>query len=393
MSDLTIGRLLLRETFRLSESAGDTRTLALQGREVAPLITRAQVVDRHENLLGLTGSLVQAVWTEKPERNGYYTITSATSDYTDRRGDPVWADWKMDLLKHGTDTEVDLESRLTGAVRVNDFTLTGERWHAPPIGHYAYHTGSTLPTTMTRTGADGAMTVYRGVPAGVSPRWGCAVANYMKGRARVLSATVERVGTGYTVNAANWELSNALVRVRPLASGGTLEISAYTGGAWRPKNWWIDFGGTQIAAFDTVTILRNDPEQCALRLTETRSPVGRITLDLTLRRGSRFVEGYLQRGDSGTLSAYLGAAEAYTNNTSYLVKTADDADGNRFTAGSARTFTAHANGGVTKASVTALDFFAGVTAGGGSAVSGDQAVNLRDQYVAAMPETTAAVRR
>jgi hypothetical protein len=53
----------------------------------------------------------------------------------------------------------------------------------------------------------------------------------------------------------------------------------------------------------------------------------------------------------------------------------------------------HANGGITKTAVTAMDFYAGVVAGGGSAVSGDQAVDLRNQYIAALPEVTMAVKR
>jgi hypothetical protein len=392
VSDLILGRLTLRETFSLSETADGGRTMALTGKEVTPLVSRDDLIERYEGLLNSVGAMVPAVWAEKTERNGYYTITSASGDYTDRPG-TAWVTWKLGLTRHGTPSEVELESRLTGAVRANDFTLTGERWHAPAIGAYGYHTGSTLPSTMTRATADGVMTVYRGIPANVSPRWGCAAEDYMRGRARILSAGTERVGTGYVVDPAGWELSNGLVRVRPLPSGGTLDIAAYTGGTWQPKVWWVDVGGNQVTMWEAATILRNDAEMCVLRLTENRTPVGRAVLDLTLRRGSRFVEGYLQRGDSGTLAVYLATAEAFTNSTSYLVKTADDASGNRFTCGSARTFTAHANGGITKAAVTAIDFYAGVVAGGAAAVSGDLAVNLRDQYIAALPELTAAVRR
>ena len=198
---------------------------------------------------------------------------------------------------------------------------------------------------------------------------------------------------GQAVAAADWELNNTLVRVRPVAAGGTLEIAAFTSGAWRPKAWWVDVGGAQVARWEAATILRNDPEMVVLRLTEHRAPAGRAVLDLTLRRGSRLVEGYLQRGDSGPLSVYLASAESMTDATSYVVRTTNDGDGNRAIAGSARNFDPHANGGVTKTASTWLDFFVGVVAGGGSAVSGDQAVNLRDQYIASMPEVTMAVKR
>lgn len=392
MGDLSIGRYTVRETWSVSETGAGV--LQVAGREVMPPLTRAEVVYRHESALGSQRMLVPVVWEDKPERSGYYTVTSASGDIMDRAAEGVVvAEWKMSLARHGSDTDVDLESRLTGAVRANDFSLSGERWHAPPIGHYAYYTGSTIPSTMTRTGSDGAMTVYRGVPANVSPRWGCAVGDYLNGRVRVLSVGYERVGVGQAVDADDWEMNNALVRVRPLLSGGTLEISAFTGGVWRTKAWWADIGGTQIARFEAATILRNDPEMCVLRLTEHRATVGRAVLDLALRRGSRTVEGYLQRGDSGTLSVYLATAESMTDSTSYVVKTTNDADGNRAIAGSARNFDPHANGGLTKTSTTWMDFYLGVVAAGGSAVSGDQATNLRDQYIACMPETTMAVKR
>ncbi|MFI7470503.1 hypothetical protein [Nonomuraea sp. NPDC049646] len=397
MSTLQVGRLTLRETMTLAESVRNgNRVLTVQGKEVVGLtgLSRAELLERHEGVLGLAGTLVPVMWEEKNERDGYYTITDASSDYTDRfRQAVAWTTWKLTLTRHGADSDIDLESRLAGAVRQNDFSLTGERWHAPPPGHYAYHTGSTLPSTMTRASVDGTITVYRGIPAATSPRWGCAVGDYLRGRARVLSLGYERVGTGYRLATDDWEMSNGLLRVRPLTAGGSLEVAAFTGATWRPKAWWVDIGGTQVPRWDAATILRNDPEQVIVRLVESRSPVGRVVLDLTLRRGSRVVEGYLQRGDSGTLSVYLASVETLTNNTSYLVRSTDDGNGNRVTLGSARSYTAHANGGLTKASVTALDFYLGAVAGGGSAVSGDAAVDLRNQYIAALPETTAAIRR
>ncbi|MFD1547020.1 hypothetical protein [Nonomuraea guangzhouensis] len=394
MSDLQLGRLILRETMAFTESAYQGWSMHISGIEVCPMVSREEAWDRFDGVLGSMDSLVPAIWDEKAERNGYYTISSASGEVLDRkRQGIVTIAWKISLQRHGAETDIDLETRLSGAVRKNDFSLTGERWSAPPVGHYGYYTGATAPSLMTRTTADGTITVYRGIPSGVSPRWGCRLDDYMRGRVRLLTDGLERVGASHRLAEDGWELTNGLVRVRPLTSGGSIEVASFTGGAWRPKKWWADVGGTQVASWDSASVLRNDVEQCVVRLTAARSPVGRTVLDLTLRRGSRFVEGYLQRGDSGSLSVYLATSETLTNNTSYLVKTTDDADGNRVTLGSAKTYTAHASGGLTKTSVAAIDFYLGVVAGGGSAVSGDTAVNLRDQFIGALPETTAAVRR
>lgn len=395
--DIQLGRIPLRETFAAAESGGEDRGLDLEGQESYPPLTRAQVVARHDGINAFTvGQCIPVTFTDKPERNGYYTVKSCTSTYTEHVGERVTADWKVSLERIGSDAETDLQSRLTGAVRLNDFSLIGERWHAPPIGHYAYYTGSTNASTMTRTGADGAMAVYRGVPANTSPRWGCAPTDYLDGRVKVTTTASQEVyGVDVPLAAAGWALSNGLVNTTPGASG-TLDVQAYTGGAWHSKEWNISVAGSgaSITSWDGATVLRNDPEMCILRLVKGLNP-GRATLDLTLRRGSRFVEGYLQTGTSATLAAYRQTLEANTSfaASGYVTATSNDADGNRFATGSARTFTAHTNGGVIKSSATAMDFWIGVEAGGSGAVSGDAATDLRNQYTACMPEAVYGVRR
>lgn len=394
--DLTIGRLLLRETFKADESVGTARTLDLEGQESTPPLTRAALVWRHDNVVALEGGCTQPLtFTDKPERNCYVSIDSVSAEYTEWRSEVVTSNWKLGLTRLGSDSEIDLQSRLTGAVRVNDFSLTGERWHAPPIGHYGYQTGTSNPTTMTRAGADGTITVYRGIPAGASPRWGCTPANYLNGRVRLTSSGTELCGVDQSLSPTGWALTNGLVNVAVGASA-SFDVQAYTGGAWRSKLWNVSVAGSasSITSWDGATLLRNDPEHVILRLSKGLNP-GRATLDLTLRRGSRTVEGYLQTTTSNTLAAYRSTLETNTSfaASGYVVATSNDGDGNKFAAGSARTFTAHTNGGVQKASSTTLDFWVGVVAGGSSAVSGDAATDLRNMYVACLPETIYAVRR
>ncbi|MDQ0758690.1 hypothetical protein [Streptomyces canus] len=364
--DVQLGRVPLRETFAVSESGGDGRGLDLEGQESYPPLTRDQVIARHDGINALiAGQVIAVTFTDKPERNGYYAVKSAGAAYTENLGERVTSDWKVSLDRVGSDAETDLQSRLTGAVRLNDFSLTGERWHAPPIGHYAYYTGGTNPTTMTRTGADGTMTVYRGVASGVSPRWGCPPTSYLTGRAKATTTGSQEVyGTDVPLAATGWALSNGFVNITTSASG-SLDVQTYSGGAYHSKVWNVSVAGSgaSISSWDGTTLLRNDPEMVILRLVKGLNP-GRATLDLTLRRGSRFVEGYLQTGTSATLAAYRATLETNTSAAAsgYVTATADDADGNVFVCGSARTFTAHANGGLIKPAATAMDFFIGAVA-------------------------------
>jgi hypothetical protein len=361
---LTVGRLALREVFKVSESGGEKRTLSVSGQEASPPLTRQQLVDRHDDLLALEGSVLPVTFEDKPERNGFYLVTGVSADLTEWKGDALTSDWKLDLTRAGTENETDLQSRLTGAVRQNDFSLTGERWHAPPIGHYGYFTGSTAPSVLTRTGEDGAITVYRGVPTNVSPRWGCSPSAYMAGRVRFTTSTGREVtGTDRLLAATGWSLSNGLVTVGPSGSGSTLEVQSYAGGSWRSKQWDVT-AGSLITSWDSASLLHNQPEHIIVRLMKSTAP-GRVTLDLGLRRGSRVVEGFLKTGASGTLSVSRPTAEGYSSTASsgYLTAAGDDSYGNAWVAGSARTFTAHANGGISRASTTSLDFFLGLVGG------------------------------
>jgi hypothetical protein len=363
--DLKVGRLLLRETVKEAETIGTARTLDLEGQESSPPLTRTELVWRHDNVTALeSGTVHPLTFTDKPERNAYVNVDSVNADYTEWRGEVVTSAWKLGLTRLGSDAEVDLQSRLTGVARVNDFALAGERWHAPPIGHYGYQTGTTNPTTMTRTGADGAITVYRGIPTGVSPRWGCAPTAYLNGRVRLTSSGTELCGVDQSLSPTDWTLTNGLVTAT-LSATGRLDVQAHTGGAWRSKKWGVfATSSLEITSWDGATLLRNDPEQVILRLSKGLNP-GRLTLDVTVRRGSRIVEGYMQRSTSADqLKVRLDTAETNADTTSsgYIVATNDDADGNKFACGSARSFVYHPSGGVQKNNTTTLDFWIGVVA-------------------------------
>lgn len=406
---IQVGRLSLREALTPAAdavSAGSSaagRTLGVTGQEMymsgAPTagISAAALAAVEDDLAGIvmSGSVQPVVFTNRSDRNGYYTVTDTAASLMNWTGEVITCDWKATLARVGTDTEVDLESRLTGATaRNNSFSATGERWHAPPIGHYGYWSGSSQPSTVTRTGADGAMTVYRRLTVGINPRWGCPVGSYLNGRVRFIdNNSLERAGTNYTTAATGWSLNNALVRVTPLTSNGVLQISAWTGAAWQTKNWDILSGGVSVGTFNTCTVLRNEPEIVVLRLLESLSP-GRITVDLTLRRGSRFVEVYIQGEFSATLVIQCFTAEAGTAGTGYVSATANDAAGNRYIIGSAKTFSnLLTQGGISLASTTTLDAFVGVVASGSGAVAGDVAADLYAQYMGAPSELVQAVRR
>lgn len=388
-----LGRLPVREEFRVEASGGDT--LMIKGQEASPPLSALELERRREDLLGLEEG-IPLTFTDKARLSGFYRVRAVKAEYTNWTGEVLTLTWSVELDRIGTEFELDQESRLSGPLTRNtSHAVTGERWLAPPIGHYGFWAGTTVPTAVTRTGADGAQLVYRGVPV-THPRWGVTPAAALAGRVRLLDANAaERSGSNFTPAPTGWELGNGLVRVRPLLAAGVLEVAAWTGGAWQVKSWDLLAGGVSVGIPRSLTVLRNNLEHIVVRvLWGSSSAPGRTTTDLTLRRGSRFLELYIKATSSTTLAFQRAVPEVGTAGTGYVRATLDDLTGNRYVVGSAQAFTNDLiNGGLSKASTVTLDAFVGVAAGGGAAVSGDQPDHLMAQYLGSPNELVVPVRR
>jgi hypothetical protein len=181
----------------------------------------------------------------------------------------------------------------------------------------------------------------------------------------------------------------------PTASAGVIDVQSYSGGAYRSNLINIQRNSVNVQAWQSVSIIRNTFEQVIIRLTANIvSAPGRVTLDLNLRRGSRFVEGYLQSSSSTTLKVVCATTTASTAGTGYVVKTSNDGNGNRMIIGTARTPTYDTtNGGISKAATTSLDFYIGAVISATSPASGDAATDLQNQYIGTLPESTYYVKR
>jgi hypothetical protein len=397
LATVNLGRLpALFEQFEAKQTDGGD--LSLQVIASPSTLSNAAIERLKDDLLGITGKLIPAVWSDKTFLNGFYMVTGVDLSHWSYPNTPrtVVGNATVQLQQGGYSNTVDVESRLSGSqTRLNDFSGTGEIWHAAAIGHTGYMAGTATPTAVTRTGEDGAVIVYRGLTFGVNPRWGATTTTFGQGRVRFLDSNAEeRSAAGVALSPTGWSLSNGLVKVAPRSSGGVLDISAYTGGAYRTKAWDILLNAVSITPIDGVDILQNDYDTIVIRLYKGQAP-GRVTVDLKLRRGSRFVEMFVQSNTSATLKVVKAATEAGTNATAGMViASVNDGDSNKYVVGSSKTFTADPTiGGISKASAVFLDAFVGVIAGGTGAVTGDQAANLFSQYLGSSTEVVAATRR
>jgi hypothetical protein len=384
-----------RTVAETGDGAGD-RGLALSGQESIPRLSLAAVARQREDFLTLAGDFLPVVFGIKNYLNGYYTVDDIQGTIEDWENGLGVFRWSANLTRVGTENEVDIESRLSGsASRQNNFLVVGERTHAPAIGHAGYWTDATVTSAVARTGEEGVLTVYRGLGTDISPRWTVAPESYGAGRVKFFDDEgIERAGDSARLSATAWELNNGLMRVRPLLSGGVLEVSAWSGGAWRAKAWDVLSGGVSLGTFQFCSVLNNQYESVAIRLMKTMTS-GRLYLDLVLRRGYRFVEMYVQHEYGTTLKIQRATADSGSNALGgTIVDSTDDGDGNRYIVGSARTFVPDiVNGGFSVAGTTVLDAFIGAVVGGSSAVAGDAAVDLQKQYIGAPTEFVQGVKR
>lgn len=391
---VTVGGITFREETDVEES-GDG-LLSIAGQESTPPSPASYVRSIHHNVRAMEGKIVPVTFTDKTHLTGFYLVTDARSAFSDfANGIVVTSNWSLRLSKIGASADVEFESRLTFIGRTDNLAgaQTPNFWHAPAGAARDYYTGSTVPAgTVSRISADGALSVFSGVPA-VPPRWTCPASGYLVGAARVLLDGYPYVGV-VTMPHTTWEVSNGLVRLTPTETGVQVEAWSGSPGGWRSASEWrFTVAGAQLTGTPEMTILQNDPEQVRLRLSYLGTP-GRTTVDLTLRRGSRFVTGVIKRHSAATLGVQRSpSAVAVDTPTGGIRQTAVDADGNRFVVGSSKVLTASgASATVSRAAVTVLDFFIGHEVGN-PAASGDLFADLLLQYLGTVGDQTRVMTR
>ena len=399
-AEFQVGRLALTE--KPGGSLDDVfnastlvQTAAWEGQESSPPLTQPELAARQADLVGLMGALVPVRWVEKFERNGYYEIVDVNTKIAQYGAEVGTVNWEIRGERVGADSEVEFESTLSGALtRTNAFSLVGERWHAPPPAAYAYGTTTGVPSAMTVVGAEGPLTLYRGLVQGARPRWGCPIDAYGGYRCRVLDGDGrERAGTRLRLPPTGWELSNGLARVRWPDAGG-LRVAVHTGTAWAEKRWTVTAGSALSTPLSTV-VVANDYERATIRCTFARNP-GRTFLDLTVRRGGEVVELVVQTQPAASCAVALTTPESTTAPASagYITAGANDSDGNRFFAGSAAAFAVNTGASsITRASTGFADFALGAVVGGSSAPTNRTAAALMARYLGAATESVRGCRR
>lgn len=393
MGTMQIGRLIVTES-EVRELSETPDGISLKGVETngAKPIQWARTFQ--QNVIGLAGAFVPVFFSKKTDWNGFYMVNKSNATLTDWTSIAL-CEYDVDLIRVGYPNDLDIESRLSGPQSLaNDHSAVGERWNAPAIGHAAYMAGSSQPSQVARIGTEGTMKVYRSLALNVNPRWNIPAQLYPIGRCRFIDSNgYERIGNDQSLSPSGWVMSNSMFRITGMASGNTLDIACWDGSTWDTKSWNLRYNGAALGVPRSVNIMHNEYETLVVRLLWDVTPSGRVWADLTLRRGARHVEIYMKSPISTTLGFLRAATEAATSSTGYITATANDAQGNKFTCGSAKTFTADTvNGGISKTTTLSFDGYIGCVVAGTGAQAGDTSAVIFSQFIGAPSERVIGVR-
>ena len=392
---LTLGRLILAQPTSADSSSDGSASFGgnISSRDFpGDTASRLAAADLARRSLLELGGVIPLTWSEYDFHDGFYTVNSVSVTPEIVLPDRALYRWTADLTRLGGPESIEFETRLSGGTIPNDFALGGERWHAPPPAHTSYYLGVSPLTSITRIGSSISVPVYRSLPPDTDPLCALPTPSDLYTAAATISLDSHvTAATDPPVNPTTVALTNTLLTVSN-ATGEAFTVSRHRP-ATDSRDWRILVNDVAVSSWRLASILRNSPEQVAVRFYAPGHPV-RLTLDVTLTRGARFAVFYLRRAAAATLRVARTTSETGNTTTPGTVTASTAVAGDRWVIGSSRTFTAFtASGGMARASTVDFDFFLGEEIGGASAQVGDRAADLMAQYLGSPSVTDTPVRR
>lgn len=398
----------------------DTGSKVSMSGTITPDATRTPVdmIAQRAQILGLQNNpderVIRVVCDELPALDGFYEPTSADCDLSDNALGSAGLPWSAELNRIAGSAAPQFQSVITGALlsnsvaffpgfEVSQWAVPAAAWEASAVA------GGSWVDRPTR---DGPLKLYYALGANQSfnGHWFVPPAAAYIGAARIeamLGGGPLRLVMGREVENQpyGWRLSNGSVAITPsIVNPGRLEVSWWTGTTWTTPKVFDLTGNTTagaITGFTGMTIQRNSPEMCVIRLTCSVAlgmVWGRAHLDLQLRRGFRTVLGILESDQASDWQIQRSTAEASTAVTGGLVATLNDSEGNRFLLTSPSTLTGTApdltQGRIRQAATSTLFVFGvGMEIGGTASAIPDRWDYQRSAFFCAQDERQTVVGR
>ncbi len=394
------------------QSSARGQTVRVSGYIAASSLVNMQAV--RIELLEQVGAIVAVTWSADSTRDGFYELVSANMNLLSLV-EFGFVGFQVELKRIGSESLTEFQSLIAGTVMTNDHgIIEGETqpFHAAPVGVASYDSGVGTPLAMTRTSEDGDIYVFRSIDFAGDPSWSVLPTLYYNGASEISVSSRIRAGLDAPNNVDDFELTNGLIRVTPSltasVSDGRLDVETYDGSVWDAKvKYGVYFNATTvIPEWHTITIIRNTPEVCTIRLVrdadEAPPTSARHLLDIRLRRGSRILECYYSyTGGTHNIQVRRETNEAATAVTPAgatsavgLRATANDGSSNRYVLATPHTHVQDlTNGRIYRAAQTQMSFMIGSEVGGSAAVAGDTAEDLMLQFLGHINETVRGVTK
>jgi len=360
---ITIGRISFTSPRAVAESAMPTdgknsleRSVSISGILYAETIAEAKYL--RDELISLSNGNLVVPFTYEGDSTfkGYCQVESADINTAQLFGKGLFR-YSLSLIIKGRTGEITFESNMTGGKLTNAHSHSSSYSYGPvhalPVNGYSY-AHSENPTTQTR--ATNAGTVYLFVDENLrdsSATWFVDPEDYYKGAAQI---TIDsRVKSGYlTQNSpTSVVLDNGIIKVAAgsVTSESRVNLSFYDNGDFvsdREVSFSMGSGFTEWNVWKTVQILRNDAEEASVRLSTYSESAGdgRLTLDLTVRRGMHHVafvatqSGTSTRSATSRINCKLETANTVTTSSVGYVEASADSDGQKFVVSSPQGVTA-----------------------------------------------------
>ncbi len=276
---------------------------------------------------------------------GLYRIDTASASVPAGDGARGIVRWQLTATRVGSYQAPFVESRVVVAVLSNahGVTATNARGEvgAPGVNltEYSPQSGSLgLSTTDIITGADGAVFVASYDPSAMTNgtgvvRYTTTLPVWYYGGCRITAAGDIVVGRQCVDSPTSWSMTNGLVRISASSTVGYFDIEWYDGSQWDTVKTFVMtelVAAVDCSGFHHLTILRNGPEACTIRLGVNNGGGYTATADVTIRRGSRWVLVTITDVIQRKWGVKRGAVEAATALTGGIRATSNDAAGNRY---------------------------------------------------------------
>tara|TARA_B100000902_G_C27310047_1_gene917835 strand:+ start:78 stop:1322 length:1245 start_codon:yes stop_codon:yes gene_type:complete len=362
----TVGRLSFTSPRALAESSMPSdgknsleRNISINGTLVADSLADAKNI--RDELISLSNSNLIVPFTYEGDSTygGYCQVDAADVNTQHLFGKGLFK-YSLNLRIKGRAGETSFESNLTGGLLTNAHSYTSSNTYGPlhalPVNAYNYAHSQT-PTAYSRSTKDGTVYLFSDQNLRSSEaNWQVAPENYYKGGCKI---TIDNyVKNGYLTkdNPNAVVIDNGLVQVTSgsVTNQSRLNLKFYDNGEFvsaREVSFSMGSSLTEWNKWKSVQILRNDAEEASIRLvtySETAGD-GRLTVDLTIRRGMHHVSfvatqsGTANRSATSRINLRLQDINTVTTNSKGFTENSIDSDGQKFFVKSPQGITASAS--------------------------------------------------